>query len=275
MLIKNTTEDMLYIVGTPIGNLKDISYRAVEILKSVDYIACEDTRTSMVLLNAYDIRRPLVSHHKFNEKSSVGGIISDLKSGKNIALISDAGMPAISDPGQVLVRECIANDVEYTVVPGACAVTTAFVLSGMDTPFTFIGFLPKKSGESKTLLDRYKDYVGSLIFYITQHSIDDDIKNLLAVFGDRKICVVRELTKKFESVYFSTLAKGYDAPLKGEFVLVVEGKNQNENSLNNLSIAEHFEYYVGQGLDKNEAIKKVAHDRKVKKDVIYKVVNNS
>lgn len=274
MLIKNTTNVMLYIVGTPIGNLKDISYRAVETLKSVDYIACEDTRTSKVLLDAYDIHCPLISHHKFNEKSSVGGIISDLKNGKNIALISDAGMPAISDPGQILVRECISNGVEYTVVPGACAVTTAFILSGMDAPFTFIGFLPKKVGESKTVLEKYKNYVGSLIFYVTQHSIEDDIQNIMTVFGDRQICVVRELTKKFESVYFSTLEKGYDAPLKGEFVLVVEGKNQNENSLNELSIEKHFEYYVEQGMEKNDAIKKVAHDRKVKKDVVYKVINN-
>lgn len=264
---------MLYIVGTPIGNLKDISYRAVEVLRSVDYIACEDTRTSKVLLDTYDIHCPLISHHKFNEKSSVGGIISDLKNGKNIALISDAGMPGISDPGTILVRECIANDVEYTVVPGACAVTTAFVLSGMDTPFTFIGFLPKKVGECKGVIERYKNYIGSLIFYVTQHSIEDDLKNLLAVLGDRKICVVRELTKKFESVYFSTLAKGYDGTLKGEFVLIVEGKDQNENTLNDLSIEEHYAHYVSLGMDKNEAIKKVAHDRKVKKDVVYKVVN--
>ncbi len=273
MPTKNTTNDMLYIVGTPIGNLKDITYRAVEILKSVDYIACEDTRTSKVLLDAYDIHRPLVSHHKFNEKSSVGGIVSDLKNGKNIALISDAGMPGISDPGTILVRECIANDVEYTVVPGACAATTAFILSGMDTPFTFIGFLPKKTGECKSLVENYKNYSGSLIFYVTQHSIDDDIKNLFSVFGDRKICIVRELTKKFESIYFSTLEKGYDAPLKGEFVLVVEGKDQNENALNDLTIEEHFEYYTNLGLDKNQAIKNVAHDRKVKKDVVYKIVN--
>lgn len=265
---------MLYIVGTPIGNLKDISYRAVEVLKLVDYIACEDTRTSKILLDAYDIHCPLVSHHKFNEKSSVGGIISDLKNGKNIALISDAGMPAISDPGQILVRECISNNVEYTVIPGACAVTTAFVLSGMETPFTFIGFLPKKVGESKTVLEKYKNYVGSLIFYVTQHSIEDDIQNILTVFGDRKICVVRELTKKFEAVYFSTLKNGYDGALKGEFVLVVEGKNDNENSLNQLSIEKHFEYYMKQGMEKNDAIKKVAHDRKIKKDVVYKVINN-
>lgn len=265
---------MLFVVGTPIGNLKDISYRAVEVLKSVDYIACEDTRTSRVLLDAYDIHCPLVSHHKFNEKSSVGKIIDDLKSGKNIALISDAGTPAISDPGNILIKECIKEDIEYTVVPGACAVTTAFVLSGMDAPFTFVGFLPKKAGECKTALEKYKNYVGSLIFYVTQHSIDDDIKNLFQVFGDRKICVVRELTKKFESKYFSTLEKGYDAPLKGEFVLVVEGADEDENDLNSLTIEQHYNHYIAYGLDKNEAIKKVAHDRKVKKDVVYKIINN-
>lgn len=264
---------MLYLIGTPIGNLKDITLRAIETLKSVDYIACEDTRTSKVLLDAYDIAKPLISYHKFNEKSVSQKLIEDLKSGKNIALISDAGMPGISDPGTIVVRECIANDIEYTVIPGACALTTAFVLSGMDTPFTFVGFLPKKAGECKTLISRYKDYVGSIIFYVTQHSIADDIKNLYDVFGDRKICVVRELTKKFEDVHFSTLKSGYDGTLKGEFVLVVEGQKQDYCDLNELSIEEHFDHYINAGLTKNDAIKTVAHDRKLKKDVVYKQIN--
>lgn len=264
---------MVYFVGTPIGNLKEITYYAVEILKSVDYIACEDTRTSLTLLNAYEIKKPLVSYHKFNEKSMIAKLISDQKEGKNIAVISDAGMPCVSDPGNILVNELKLNHLPYTVISGPSAFVNAFILSGFQPPFTFIGFLPKKVGECKGVIERYKNYIGSLIFYVTQHSIEDDLKNLLAVLGDRKICVVRELTKKFESVYFSTLAKGYDGTLKGEFVLIVEGKDQNENTLNDLSIEEHYAHYVSLGMDKNEAIKKVAHDRKVKKDVVYKVVN--
>lgn len=263
---------MLYLVGTPIGNLKDMTYRAVEILQSVDYIACEDTRTSMTLLAHYGISKPLVSHHKFNEKSSLDKIISDLKDGKNIALISDAGTPAISDPGTLLVRACQENNLDYTLIPGACAVTTAFVLSGMDTPFTFIGFLPKKKGEKNTLLSKYKNYHGTLIFYVTQHNIHDDIASLFEVFGNRKICVTRELTKKFESVYFSTLEEGYADTEKGEFVLLVEGASE-ENGLIELTIEEHYAHYISRGLSKNDAIKSVAHDRKVKKDVVYKVIN--
>ncbi len=264
---------MLYLIGTPIGNLKDMTFRAVETLKSVDYIACEDTRTSKVLLDEYGIDKPLISHHKFNEKSSVGKIIDDLKNGKNVALISDAGMPGISDPGNILVKECIKNDVQYTVLPGACAMTTAFVLSGMSTPFTFVGFLPKKVGEMKDMLGVFKDYVGSLIFYVTPHSIHEDIATIYKVFGDRKICVVRELTKKFESIYFSTLEKGYDGLEKGEFVLIVEGKTNLDSPLNELTVEKHFEHYLNLGLSKNDAIKSVAHDRKVKKDVIYKMIN--
>ena len=263
---------MLYLVATPIGNLKDMTYRAVETLQSVDYIACEDTRTSKTLLAHYSISKPLVSHHKFNEKSSLDKIISDLKNGKNIALISDAGTPAISDPGNLLVKACQEEDIEYTLIPGACAVTTAFVLSGMETPFTFIGFLPKKKGEKENLLSKYCTYEGTLIFYVTQHNIHEDIASMLDVFGNRKICVTRELTKKFESVYFSTLEEGYGDTEKGEFVLLVEGSTES-NNLNDLTIQEHYAHYISSGLSKNDAIKSVAHDRKVKKDVVYKVIN--
>ena len=148
---------MLYLVGTPIGNLKEITQYAIEILNNADYILCEDTRTSSVLLNHYDIKKPLKSYHKFNERESVDVIIKDLQNGKNIALISDAGMPGISDPGNVIVRECIKCNLEYTVVSGPSALINAFILSGFDTPFTFVGFLPDKLNERNNMLMQYKN----------------------------------------------------------------------------------------------------------------------
>ena len=148
---------MLYLVATPIGNLKDFSFRAVETLNKVEYILCEDTRTSLTLLNHYEIKKPLYSYHKYNEKEKVDKIIEDLKAGKEIALISDAGMPGISDPGNILINECIKNDIEYTVIPGASAFVNAFVMSGFEPPFTFIGFLPNKKIEIENLLNPFKN----------------------------------------------------------------------------------------------------------------------
>ena len=265
---------MLYIVGTPIGNLGELNFRAVEVLNSVDYIACEDTRTSSVLLKHYEISKPLVAYHKFNEKSMLTKIVNDLKKDKNIALISDAGMPVINDPGNLLVNELIKEDLQYTVVSGPSAFVNAFVLSGYSFPFTFVGFLPNKKSDCKKMLAEYKNASNTLIFYLAPHDIAQTFALLKDNLGDREVCVVRELTKKFESVNFTTLQKGYDGVEKGEFVLVVKGK-ESENPLNTLSIQEHFDHYKTQGLNKNDAIKQVAHDRKLKKDVVYKEINNA
>lgn len=264
---------MLYIVATPIGNLKDITYRAVETLQSADYILCEDTRTSSVLLNHYEIKKPLVSYHKFNEKESLNKIITDLKNGYNIALISDAGTPCISDPGAILVNSLIENDLEYTIIPGASAFINAFVLSGFSHPFTFIGFLPNKNSEKKELLIEYKDHKNTLIFYCSKHDLNKDIEELHGVFGDRKIAVVSEITKMFERVEFSTLKEGYNGTLKGEFVLVVEGKTEDDSPLNMLSVEEHLEFYLNLGYKKSHAIDMVSSDRKMKKNEVYKIAH--
>jgi len=264
---------MLYIVATPIGNLKEITHYAIEILNSVDYIACEDTRTSMVLLNHYSIKKPLISYHKFNEKSECGKIISHLKNGKNIALISDAGMPGISDPGNILVNELIENNLEYTVVSGPSALINAFVMSGFPSPFTFVGFLPNKKSDAKKVLEEVKNYKSSLIFYVAPHDINDTLSVINSILGDRKAVVVREISKKFEEKIFINLAQGYNGVLKGEFVLVVEGATQETQ--NNLSIVEEIELLISCGLSKNDAIKQVAHNRNLKKNDVYQEYLNN
>lgn len=264
---------MLYIVATPIGNLKDISKRAIETLMSVDYILCEDTRTSSVLLKHYDIKRPLMSYHKFNETQQLQKVITDLKNNVDIALISDSGMPAISDPGQILVKSVIENDLKMTVIPGASALINAFVLSGFDAPFTFVGFLPNKTSDKKQLLKELKNYASTLIFYVSPYDVKKQMQDLLMILGDRRVAVVRELTKTFEEVEHTTLKLGYTKTIKGEFVLVVEGKVQDDNPLNALSVEEHLDFYINLGYDKRDAIEMVSKDRKLKKNQVYKIAH--
>ena len=263
---------MLYIVATPIGNLKEITYYAVDILNQVDYILCEDTRTSKVLLTHYEIKKPLFSYHKFNEKSEVNKITKDLQLGKDIALISDAGMPGISDPGNILINECINNNILYTVISGPSALINAFVMSGFQPPFTFIGFLPNKKSDAKKLIEDYKTYKSSLIFYVAPHDVNDTINMLYSVLGDRSACVVREISKKFEEKTFINLKDGYDGVLKGEFVIVVDGCKSIE--ISNLTILEEVNLLIAGGMDKNSAIKQVAHNRGLKKNDVYQEMLN-
>lgn len=259
---------MLYIVATPIGNLEEITLRALTILKSVDYIACEDTRTSKVLFNHYNINTKLVSYHKFNELKMCPKIIEDLKLGKNIALVSDAGMPQICDPGAVLIGELKKEKLAYTVISGPTALINAFVLSGYDAPFTFAGFIPDDNKKRKVLLTELANYCSTLIFYISPHNIKEQLDLLKEYFGNREICLVREISKKFEEIIYSTLDTNYNGVIKGEFVLLLKGKSQNYNF--EISIEEHIKKYIDAGLSKSEAIKKVAIDRNIKKSEIYK-----
>ncbi len=261
---------MLYFVGTPIGNLKDISLRALEVLKSVDEIACEDTRHSLGLLNAYEIKKPLFSYHKFNEKESGEKIIQKLKDGKNIAVITDAGMPVISDPGNVLTQMLVDEGLEFTVIPGACAFVSALVLSGLDSGrFCFLGFLPQKSSERTEFLEKYKNLDLTLIFYCAPHDIKKDIESIYKVFGDRRAVAVKEITKLFERADRFNLKDNLDGEVKGEYVLLVEGGSQENENLK-LTEKEHIELYLNQGLDKKEALKKVAKERGVSKSALYK-----
>lgn len=261
---------MLYFVATPIGNLKDISTRALDVLSQVDEIACEDTRHSITLLTAYGIKKPLISYHKFNEKESGEKIIAKLKEGKNIAVISDAGTPIISDPGNVLVNMLIESGEEYTVIPGACAFVNALVLSGLDSSkFSFLGFLPEKNTDRKDLLAIYKNIPSTLIFYSAPHDVKKDILTLYNELGDRQAVAVKEITKLHERVVRFNLKDGLGEEPKGEYVILVEGGKQ-ENPLNELSEAEHIKYYIDKGIDKKEALKMVAKERGVSKSSLYK-----
>lgn len=260
---------MLYFVATPIGNLKDISLRAIEVLKSVDEIACEDTRRSAVLLNRYDIKKPLFSYHKYNEKEESEKIAEKLESGKNLALVTDAGMPVISDPGNVLVKTLIERGLEFTVVPGACACVSALVLSGFSCArFCFIGFLPQKNGERKELLSKYKDLDMPLVFYSAPHDIIKDVTDIAEVFGDRAAAAVKEITKIYEDVERFNLKDGMKSEPKGEYVLIVDGKGKEDFS--DLSEEEHVKKYLDEGMDKKDAIKRVARERGVSKSSLYK-----
>lgn len=261
---------MLYFVATPIGNLKDLSYRAEQVLNEVDEIACEDTRHSLGLLNSYGIKKPLFSYHKFNEKEVSEKIIEKLKSGKNIAVISDAGMPVISDPGNILAEELVKNGLEFTVVPGASACLSALVLSGLDASrFCFLGFLPERNKDRKEFLERYKNLDVTLIFYCAPHNIKKDIESIYAVFGERVAVAVKEITKIHEKAERFNLKDNLPSEPKGEYVLLVEGKPY-ENEKLELTEEEHINLYLSKGFDKKEAIKQVAKERGVAKSTLYK-----
>lgn len=262
---------MVYFVSTPIGNLKDISLRAIEVLKGADVIFCEDTRHSIKLLNAYEIKKPLYSCHKFNEREAADKIISAAKEGKEVAIITDAGMPVISDPGNIVCKSLKEAGVEYTVIPGANAALSALVLSAFPADkFAFIGFLPDKAGERKRLLEKYKNLDLTLIFHVAPQDVDPHISSISEVFGNRNACAVREITKLHEEAVTFKLSEGLKGEKRGEYVLIVEGAS-GENPLNALTVKEHLLRYMSGGTDKKEAIKLVAKDRGVPKSEIYKI----
>lgn len=259
----------LFIVGTPIGNLKDITLRAIDVLNDVDIIACEDTRVSSVLLKAYDIKKSLFSYYKHKEKEGAEKLIGELKEGKNIALITDAGMPSISDPGAILVAEARKENIKVEVVPGATAVASAIALSGIiSTGFSFLGFLPEKRKDKQELINHFKFSPLPLVFYCSPHNINDDIDFLASELGNRKAYAVKELTKLYESVFEFDLVDGKIENPRGEFVLIVEG-NSAESLLNVLSVADHVKHYMQSGLTKKDAVKRVATDRGVDKNSVY------
>lgn len=275
----------LYLVPTPIGNLKDITLRALETLQEVDFIAAEDTRQTLKLLNHFEIKKPLISYHKFNEQIKSDKIIDLLVEGKNVALVSDAGTPGISDPGSVIVDRCIEKMIEFEVLPGATAITTALVYSGLDTTkFLFRGFLPRENKERKIITNELLQSQETMIFYEAPHRLIDTLTFLLETFGDRKIAVCRELTKIYEEIYRSSLKEAVqyfvENKPRGEFVLVLEGKKLEEikeekrETWINLSIEEHILKYISDGVNKKEAIKLVAKERELPKSEVYKFSTN-
>ena len=263
---------MLYIVATPIGNIKEITLRAIETLKNADVILCEDTRHSRVLLDYYEIKKPLISYQKFNEKDRCEQVMSMLKEGKEVALISDAGMPLISDPGYVIVKEAQNRGYKYTVISGPCALVNAVVLSSLDTTrFCMVGFLPEKKGEKNKLLQEFSSVKATLIFYCPPHDVDEYLAVLYENLGNRKIAVVREISKLYEQVCVGELGQQLDFMRKGEFVLVVEGAKDKSVELNSLSEKEHIRHYLNEGMSKKDAVKAVASDRKIAKSLIYAI----
>lgn len=270
----------LYMVPTPIGNLKDITLRALEILKEVDYIAAEDTRQTLKLLNHFEIKKPLISYHMHNENSRGEDLIDKLKQGNNIALVSDAGTPGISDPGSIVVKRCIEEKIAFEVLPGATAVTTALVYSGLDTStFLFRGFIPRENKDRAVLANELKDRKETLIFYEAPHRILDSLEFLKSNFGNRTIALCRELTKLHEEILRMSLEDAIDhykktAP-RGEYVLVLEGKSEEEIAneeralWEHLTIEQHISKYIDDGLSKKDAIKRVAKDRGLPKSEVY------
>lgn len=261
---------MVYFVATPIGNLKDISLRALDTLRAADIIYCEDTRHTLKLLNAYDIKKPLKSCHKFNEREAAESIARAALDGKEVAIVSDAGMPVISDPGNTVCRVLKERGVPYTVIPGANAFLSALVLSAMPSDrFAFLGFLPDRAGERRALLKEYGELNMTLVFHAAPQDVDRYTADMYEAFGERRACAVREITKVHEETVPFMLSEGLAGEKRGEYVLVVEGAPKRANALCALPEREHILHYMAQGMDKKEALKCAAADRGVSKSELY------
>ncbi len=268
----------LYLVGTPIGNLEDISLRAVRILTEADLIACEDTRETLKLLNHLGISKKMISYQKYSENEKKGYLIDLVEAGNKIALVSDAGMPGISDPGEILVKEAWDRGVRVEVIPGPSAVISGLVISGLPTNnFYFHGFLPKgKVKEREAVVTGLKDIRATLIFYITPHSVEKDLLLLLKILGDRPAAIARELTKYYEEVIRGTLRELLtivsERTLKGEMVLIIEGNNEVAVEL---GIEEQYKIYqrmLGEGIKSKEALKTISTDYNVSKNRLYEYI---
>lgn len=273
----------LYVCATPIGNLKDITLRCLETLKEVDLIAAEDTRHTIKLLNHYEIKTPLESYHEHNKDIKGKKLISILESGKNIALVSDAGMPGICDPGEDLIKLCYENNITVTVLPGATASITALILSGIKTrSYCFEGFLPSGKKARKEILEKLKLETRTCIIYEAPHHLISTLKEIFNELGEREISIIKELTKKHESVKkgnLSEILKYFEEnEPKGEYVIVLGGvsaediEKNNEQKFENVSIEEQVEQYVSFGMDIKEAMKKVAKERGISKREVYQKI---
>ena len=272
----------LYLVATPIGNLDDITLRAIDILKQVDLIAAEDTRHTLKLLNHLKINKPLISYYKQIEKTKSNILIEKLLKGENIALVSDAGTPAISDPGEEIVKEAIENNIQVIPIPGACALINALIPSGMGTKeFIFIGFLPVNKKEKMQKLEEIKSFTQTLIIYEAPHKIKNTLNQIKEILGDRNIVLAREITKIHEEFIRGKISKIIDLmeEVRGEFVIIIEGSSKNLNDkkrdiLNELTLEEHYKYYEKSNYEKKEIIKMIAKDRNKNKNEIYKYFIN-
>lgn len=273
----------LYLCATPIGNLEDMTYRVVRTLGEVDLIAAEDTRNSVRLLNHFGIKTPMTSYHEYNKIEKGKKLIEKLKDGMQIALVTDAGTPGVSDPGEELVKMCYEEGIEVTSLPGAAACITALTLSGLSTRrFAFEAFLPTDKKEKQSVLNELINETRTMVLYEAPHRLVRTLRELLERLGDRRITVCRELTKKHETTFATTLGEAlayYETnEPKGECVLVIEGKSREElrqeevAKWEEMSIEEHMDFYLDQGVDKKEAMKKVAKDRGIGKRDVYQML---
>ena len=273
----------LYICATPIGNLGDMTPRVVETLKGVDLIAAEDTRNSIRLLNHFEIRTPMTSYHEYNRFDKADELVRQILEGKDVAVITDAGTPCISDPGEVLVQKCCEAGIEVTSLPGASAVITALTLSGLPTRrFVFEGFLPpaKNKKERQEVLEALRNETRTMVLYEAPHHLKGTLEELEEVLGgDRKISLCREMTKRYEEVVRTTLSEALMLEPKGEYVLVIQGRSreallkEKQDSFLSMTVEEHVEKYMEQGMDKKEAMKAAAKDRGVSKRDIYQALS--
>lgn len=274
----------LYLCATPIGNLEDITFRVLRTLKEVDLIAAEDTRNTIKLLNHFDIKTPMTSYHEYNKIDKAAYLVQKLIEGANIALVTDAGTPGISDPGEEIVRQAYTFGIPVTSLPGACACVTALTLSGLSTRrFAFEAFLPHVKKERKIILNSLKTETRTIILYEAPHHLKSTLSELFETLGDRKLTLCKELTKLHETVMRSTISETIEyfrkEEPKGEYVLVIDGIKQEildaneQEKWKKLSVTEHLEYYMTQGIDKKDAMKKVAQDRGVSKREIYQTIH--
>lgn len=265
----------LCIVATPIGNLDDITLRAIKTLQEADLIAAEDTRHTLKLLNHLEISKPMISYHRHNEETKSNVLIEKLQEGQNIALVSDAGTPGICDPGEEVIKKCIELGINIVPIPGACAMINSLICSGIDTKeFTFLGFLPLNKKLRKKKLEEIEKENKTIIIYEAPHKLETTLKDLQKVLPqDRKVTLAREITKIHEEFIRGNIDEIIQKAenLKGEIVLIIEGNKEveEENSLNNLTIEEHYKFYEKQGLSKKDIIKKVAKDRNMNKNDVY------
>lgn len=274
---------ILYLVATPIGNLGDMTERATKTLEEVDLIAAEDTRNSIKLLNHFGIKTPMSSYHEYNKYDKADYLVSEMLNGKNVALITDAGTPAISDPGEVLVQKCHENGISVTSLPGCCALISALILSGLPTRrFCFEAFLPSDKKDRKEILDELKSETRTIIMYEAPHHLKKTLKDLHETLGDRSITICRELTKKFEDIRPTTLKESVtfyeENEPRGEYVLVIEGEKReklvlkDQEKWTDISIEAHLEMYLKDGIDKKEAMRKVAADRGLSRRDVYQAL---
>ena len=270
----------IYLVATPIGNLEDITFRAIKTLKEVDIIAAEDTRHTLQLLNHFEISKPLISYHRHNEETKTENLINMVLEGKNIAIVTDAGTPGISDPGEEIVKEAIKNQIQIIPIPGACALINSIIVSGISTKeFSFFGFLPLNKKNRKETLEKIKKERKTVILYEAPHKLQNTLHDILEKIGDINACLVRELTKIHEEKLYgkiSELAELCKQP-KGEFVIILdlnENKAEEKKQSNEMTLEEQYEFYKTQGLEKKDIIKQIAKDRKVAKNEIYQIFLN-